>query len=558
VFAFVPASGLGPWRIELAILNLLALVLLVVVLRALAADPRRRRFIVSALISTAVVAAAFGLAVRPSDIPIEWVTILHEGMGYKSILQLYASASHAGAAFYFVVALVGGSHPTLHDLVWLNLLLALIDATLFLHIAIYVAGPVWGVVWTLVFALNPPAFLAAFSELPTHLLALYFQIGLLAWVVLNDPAPRRKVRIAAYALCAIITVLVFMVRAEVSLIGLLALGLHTAYALLGEERWAVATQRLWRASERPLAFLADHLGLVAVLTALAWWLTQAGIPPLGRSELGGFYPFNPALFSIFVFLPMLLLPIGVSVAVAFGLVHSLRHFRRFGGLGLSVLILVRTYFAAQNQYYEAGRYLSYVFPALFLLGLFGKPQFDAMVAGWRPYWARLAQVLYVMAWFTRALPGVPDWYLRPEYHAGEGFAQVLLDRNSQREVRYLMRITEQNPECVFVARVVQHGRRVEPRQYDYVFFGAPIAAPIFIPERDGPLAQAIARAAPGASCVRLYFGGDCNLTENDGCTEFIAGRRLVESTRFWSRLFNNPADFGYATGEVVLGVYAWP
>lgn len=555
---------LGPswvqWRPELAALNLLALALLVVVVRAWAADDHRRRFARSALLSALVIAVAYAIAVRPTDIPIDWITILHEEQGYKSILQLYARATHAEANFSFIVSLVGGIHPTLRDLVWLNLLLALVNAALFLHIAVYVAGRMWGVVWTLVFALNPPAFLAAFSELPTHILALYFQAGLLGWVVLNDPLPHRpRVRAAAFALCAAITLLSGLVRPEVAMIGLVALALHVVHLVAGERRWAAATRWLLQAGERLLAVLAAHPGWVALLALLSWWLTRAGLPGIGRAQIAGLYPFNPALFSIFGFLPMLLLPVGVSVALFFGFVHAVLRFREFGGLALSLFILVRTYFAAENQYYEAGRYLSYILPALFVLGLFGKRQFDALVGSLRPNWRRLAQVLYVIAWFTRPLPGVPDFYVRPEYHRGEGLSALLLDRNSQREVRHLLRVTEAHPECVFVARVVEnYGQREQPRAYAYAFFGAPIAEPTFVSEGSATLAEAIAHVAPNALCVRLYFGGDCNLTENDGCEAFVAGRRLLEAERFWSRPYNNPLEFGYAAGEVVLGVYAWP
>src|SRR5262249_48643217 len=194
---------------------------------------------------------------------------------------------------------------------------------------------------------------------------------------------------------------------------------------------------------------------------------------------GALIPSTRALFWIFSSLPMLLLPVGVSVGILFGFIHALVRFREFGGLPFSLFILVRTYFAAQNQYYEAGRYLSYVFPALFVLGLFGKRQLDTLAAGWRPNRARLAQVLYVMAWLTRFLPGMPDFYMRPEYHREDGFAQLLLDRNSQREVRHLVRVTEENPTCVFVGRVVENsGQRDEPREYAYAFFGVPVPEPI--------------------------------------------------------------------------------
>lgn len=559
----VPGAGFGPWRVELAVLNLIALVLALGVLRAwAAAEARRRRYAVSALASALVVGGAFGLLVAPDDIPIEWVTIIHEGQGYKSVLQLYVRATHAGANFHFWTWLAaGGGIPSLYDVVWLNLLLALVNAALFLHLAIYLAGPLWGVVWTGVFALNPATFLASFSELPTHILALYFQAGVVGWAVLTDAAPHaRRTRGAAAALCALVTLLAGLTRVEVALLGLVALGAWALHALLGEARWRHETERLIDTGRRALAWLAARPALVAGLAALSLWLTQAGLPGISRTTAAGLYPFNPGLYALLFFFPMLLLPVGVSLAVLSGFVHALRHFLRFGGLALSLFILVRTYFAAQDQYYETGRYLSYVLPAIVVLGLAGTTQFTALIAGWRPVWAHLARVLFILAWFTRPLPGIPDFYQPPAYEPGGGFAQVLLDRNSQREVRHLLHVTRAHPECVFVGRVVENymRREREPRQYAYAFFGAPMREPAFVSERSASLAEAIAHVAPDATCVRLYRGGDCNLVETDGCHDFVAGRRLIEEERFWSRLYNNPFDYGYAKGDVVLGVYAWP
>jgi len=554
-------AGWEAWRFELAALNLVALALLVPVVLAWARHPRRRLLVASGCATVLAVILIYLATVRPSDIPIDWITIIHEGLGYQNILHLYTNGVHAGANFKFVVAAVAaGPVPNLHDVVWLNLLLALINAVIFLHLAMHVTGLLWALVWTLVFALNPATFQGSFSELPTNLLALYFLAGVIAWVTLNDQSAQpRVIRAAAYLLCVVLTLLVGLTRSEVAFIGVLALTLHAGYILLGPDTWSALGQRLRLACQRPLAFLADHPAAVAVLCVLSVWLTQAGLPGLGRSECAGLYPFNPSIFSLYVFLPMLLLPIGVSIAVLFGFMHSIIHFRRFGGLALSLFVLVRTYFAAQNEFFEAGRYLSYILPAIFLLGLFGKPQFDEMVRSWSPNWRRAVAIAYVMTWFTRPPPGAPEFYLRFAYDRSGGFSQVLLDRNTQREVRHLLTVTEKNPQCVFVGRVVESFNHPDlPPQYAYAVFGGPVAQPIFVSEKGAKLDDVIARFAAGAVCARLYYGGDCNLTYLDHCTEFVAGRQLVDEERFWSRPFNNQFDFGYGAPEIVLATYTWP
>ncbi len=558
-----PGVGWHAWAPLLAACNLAAAALVVPVLMSWARQGDRRRLARSAAISVLAVTTVYAVLVRPSDIPREWVTIIHEGLGYKSILHLYMSGVHAGINFPFVIASIAeGPVANLHDAVWFNLLLAAINALIFLHVGLYVTTPVWAVVWTAVFALNPVMFLAAFSELPTHLLGLYFMIGVLAWAVLTEPlAHGRGARAAALALGALVTLLIGLTRPEVSVIGVVALAVYVADALLPPRWWSRLAGMLGDRARSLLAFLARHPAAVAALCLVSLYLTQSGLPwgLGGRSEWAALYPFNPALYSLFFYLPMLLLPVGVSFAILFGFIYAARHFRLFAGLALSLFLLVRMYFAAQNQFYEAGRYLSYVLPGVFLLGLFGKRQFDALAGRLRPNWYRLAAVLYIMAWFTRALPGTPDLFLRPEYHRDGGFAQVLLDLNMQREVRHLLATVEENPQCVFIGRVIEnHAQPDAPPAYAYAVFGVPVPAPIFVSEGKATVDQVVARYAPNAACVRLYFGGDCNVRKGDGCTQFIAGRKLIHEDRYWSRLYNNPPDFSYAAPEIVLATYAYP
>jgi len=559
----MPPGDLEALRPLLAALHLVALALFIPVVLAWARHGRRGLLVACGLSTVLAVILIFVETIRPSDIPIEWVTILQESLGRKSIMHLYTRGVHAGANFAFVLsATAARSAPNLHDVVWLNLLLAVVNAVIFFCVAVHVTGPVWALVWTLVFALNPATFLASFSELPTNLLGLYFLVGVLAWEVLNDPLRQpRTIRGAAFVLCAVLTVLVGLTRFEVALIGVVALAVYTGYALLGPDAWVAAGQRLRDACKRPLLFLDDHPAALVVLCLLGAYLATEGVPDLiHREPSAGVYPFNPSILSLFVYLPMLGLPIGVSIATLLGFIHAGVHFRRFGGLALSLFVLVRAYFAAQNQYFEMGRYVSHIFPAVLLLGLFGKEELGALVRRWRPNWSRAARIGYVMAWFTLPLPGLYEFYVRPDFRLNGGVSQLLLDRNTQREVRYLMALTENNPQCVFVGRVVRddRGELWTATQYDYVIFGTPIAQPILVPEKDAQLDDVIARYASGASCVRLYYGGDCNLTFTDRCDQFIAGRQRVDEQRFWSRPYNSFLQWGYGAPEIVLATYEWP
>jgi hypothetical protein len=228
-------------------------------------------------------------------------------------------------------------------------------------------------------------------------------------------------------------------------------------------------------------------------------------------------------------------------------------------LPLSLFVLNGAEFAAQTEYYSMVRFLGYMLPAVFFLGLFGRQQLDVLTRGCHPDWRRGARIAYVMAWLTLPLPGTLEYFARPEYDRNGGWSQLLLDRNTQREVRHLLRITDQNPECVFVARVIRiETASTKLDEYHYAAFGKPMAEPEFAPEISMSLDEFIGRHARGASCVRLYYGGDFNLTAGDRCEKFIAGRRVIEEERFWSRPYQSPLEFGYAAPEIVLATYAWP
>jgi len=558
----MPPGDVEAWRSTLTILHLFALALLIVVVLAWGRHERRWRLLASGLIMLAAVSLTYLLTTKPSDIPIDWITVLHHGLERKAIFHLYARGAQAGLNFAFVLSTTTGHTPSLPDVVWLNLLLALINALWFFHLALPIAGTAWALAWTLVFALNPATFLASFSELPSNLLVLYFLAGVTAWVVLDDPLPQpRPIRAGAYTLCALVTLFSALTRVEVATIGVVALALHTLHTVLGGSAWSAAGRRLRAWGQRPLVFFSNHPAAVGALCLLGWGLSKAGLPGMvGRSQVVSFYPFYPAIFSLFPYLFMLALPLGVIVACLFGFIRALVDFRQFGGLPLSLAVLANVYFAAWFEYFEMGRYASYFLPAVFLLGLFGKAEIDKRALAWSPDWGRAARIGYLMAWFTLPLPGVLEYYAPLRYRPSLGLSRFLLDRDTQREVRYLVALTEQHSQCVFVARVVKDdvGDPKIDTEYLYALFGAPLAQPVMVSAKQTRLEEVIGRHAPGVSCVRLYYGSDCNLNFTDHCEGFIAGHRRIDERRFRSNPYNNPLESGYGPAEIVLATYAWP
>ena len=548
-------------------INAAAALLLLVVVAAWARHRGRRAIGFIGLLAAVGTAIAYFSQVRAADIPTEWLTVLHYGSEEMNIAHLYARGAHVGRNFPLAVTVVaGGARLTLNDVVRMNLGLALVNLIAFFCIATRVQGGWWAIPWTLVFAFNVATFMASFSELPSNLLHLYFLSGVIGWATLNDYEPQpRWVRAAAALLLCALTVLMASTRSEMGMIGGVALGVWAAHSLLGEDSWAACLAQVRRAVQWAASFLSRRPALIA-LFCLAGWLISFGAFGIGcgsialRCGLSALYPFNPNFFLGFVLLPAIGLPVAVAMAAFAGTVYAAFNFRRFGGIALAVIVIVNLFLAAPLGFYEVVRYTSYFIGIVLLVGLFGRVAFDELSArrGWPERWRAVATVLYVMAWFTLPVLGTLEPYLRPEYHTGGGLAQLLLDRNTQREVRFLVAQTRNNPECVFVARAVEdHTHPLQQPVWEYILFGGPIEEPIIVREEDQGLDAIIARHAPGARCVRLYYGDDCNLTFTDRCRSFVAGREIVDEERFWSRPYNDPRERGYGAPEIVLATYRW-
>jgi hypothetical protein len=545
-------------------LNAAAVLLLVAVVAAWSRHPGRRAIGCGGLVVAAVVALVYFGSVGSADIPTDWLTVLHYGSQEKNIRHLYGQGVHTGLNFPTLVRFFAGeTRLDLSDVVRMNLGLALVNVVAFFAIAAWIQGFLWAIPWTLAFAINPIMFLASFSELPAIALHLYFLAGVVAWATLNDTETRPAwVNGAALVLLAVLTVLVAHTRLEMVATGAIALGLWTVHALAGDQIWTAWVTGARRIVQAPLAFLSRHSTAVGLLCVIGWAVSlESGCGRYNlRAFLTGVYPFNSDILLAFVLLVVIGLPFAVAAAAGAGTAYALFHFRRFGGIGVSLIVIAHAYLAAPQGFYETVRYTTNFVGIMVFVGLFGRAAFEELShrRAWPESWRQLAIVLYVMAWFTLPRLGTLDPYLRPAYDGSGRFAQILPDRNTQREVRFLVEQVESNPQCVFVARALQGlTHRVGEPVWQYILFGKPIDDPIFARDGDPDLEAIIAQHAGGAPCVRLYYGDDCNLTITDRCRDFVAGRRVVDEERFWSQPYNDPRVWGFGAPEIVLATYHW-
>jgi hypothetical protein len=135
-------------------------------------------------------------------------------------------------------------------------------------------------------------------------------------------------------------------------------------------------------------------------------------------------------------------------------------------------------------------------------------------------------------------------------------SRVLLSRNQQTEVRYMLDLMDRYPDCVFVTRTMKYG---DGRELTYFWgrFGKAVRLDLF-PQKEGEtLEEVVAGHVPAGPCVLFYHGLDCNKVSGDHCREQISPRAVVEE-RLLENLQYSFDHHGVGThGPVIrLGVFS--
>jgi hypothetical protein len=529
---FVAAHGVG-------------LLLLVLVVVAWLRLHRERR--ASVALGLAAIAAFTWLALGRVDaaaIPTRWITALQEGTTETNVGQLYGRGVHAGDGLRVIVAALspGGAYG-IRSAVRVNLWLAGVNA-----IAFFVAARLtlrrWitAALMTALFAANVVSLHAALSEVPAELVTAYFLAGALAAAVLDRHALAPAwARGAALALLALLT--------------LFALSVAVARLRLGDEAAA-------RLAPRALAWLSGlgRSGRLALAAALvASWLAAAFVLP-GRASwaVQGLHPLNPTILTM----PAVMLyfvPLGVAALSVLGVAHALRAPHRFFLAPLSLVVLYRIYYAAQSGFFELFRYLTLVMPIALFLALFGFRELEAIAArrAWGPRWRGAAAFGVAILCALFPLPGAVQLFVPGVPRLSP--ATLVLDRNQQREVRYLLELEGRFPDCALVTKVARRpndpDRPLAPHEYDLVAFGRPLSGMIPLPHGDRGLAAAAATLPTPVSCALFYRGLDCNLTHGDRCADELRDLPVVDERTFGSAPYNTVSERGEPGPIVTLGVY---
>lgn len=521
--------------------------------------PKRRAVTVIAAIAMGAF-TVFMRRVPSSAIPAAWATTLQEGLDAKNIRALHGLGAHAGRNFEIVIrALADTDMPTLRDVVRMNLWLAGLNAIAFFAFARHALERRWtAALFTLVFVCNLVSLHASVSELPSELCVSYFFLGVVGAAVLGEGARApRWTKPAAFALLALLTGLAAFTRLEIAGIGALAIAVSAAPLALGEDRWArargAALERLrgipaWSLRRKVIVALALIVPAPFAHSLLSGWVTE------------GLHPLNFSFLTMPGVLWLLWLPLGVVVLSVLGVIHSVRHFERFLGLPLALIVLYRTYYSASHlTFYELLRYMTFLTPIALFLGLFGFREVALASArrGWSPRWKENAALIVAGLCSVLPMSGLREHFQHGDYSARFGVRDVLLTRNQQIEVRYMLELMDQSPECVFIARTSRSDYNRGPIDaYDLTIFGRPLRVPILVDDRGERLEDVLQRLAPQVRCARVFRGLDCNLTNSDGCPALTEGRRLLERRTFGTLPYNDVPERGEAGPIVDLSVYA--
>lgn len=537
----------------LSILNLAALALFVFVAwQWTIVGHRRGSILLAAGLAVAGTVGVF-LFFDPALIPIDWITILHEGRSGKNVQQLYGTAAHTGKNHAFLVHLFAEGRVTLRDTVRMNLWLSGLNVLFFWVVARHVFKHWWAALLALMLLVaNPTAIYTAVSELPSASIGLYLLMLFAAVGLLERRQELTNVAVAAaFALMATLTILLGQTRLEVSIFGLTAVAVAWMRMRVGDESLSAFGREVFR---RILALIASRWVWVVALASFA-------LNRLSTRDANFFLPALNPLELRFLTLPIqlfdLFFPLAVIACFIFGFLYTARRWLTFFALPVGLTALYETYYGVACNHFELLRYASYLLVPVAGTALFGwrESLHWATRLGLGRYWVRIAALLVLFSYGTVPLRGRYQQAFK-EIGFSETTAHFPLAFDMQREVRFLISAQERHPECLFVASVARVGR-LEPAgekvDFKYLVFGGHLSRPVRVLDAVTP-EDALATTAP-APCAFLYRSLDCNLARSDGCKDMTAGRTPAEELVFPRNHYNNVEERGVMVPVVRLALY---
>ena len=529
---------------------------------------------VGGVVATTLIGALFLPGGDSTWIRPEWVSVLKEGSTYNLVKVMDLQGVHADMVFADFWLELFPNVKDLRHVVSVNLWFSAINLALVALLSRALVGGPAGVALFAGWALSPIVYNASLSVGAGPSSTFYLLIGAMAWGLLQrDDLSWRERQIGWLSMIGA-GLGATLVRMELGAVLVAAVGMMAL-----RTRQSSSLGRRVSAGWSTAFATAPFLGFVGVGV---WQAAALYIDPFHavvmkwpwfepQTVLRGLDPFSGALVVMPEWFSMGM-TFGVALLAVVGVIRGVRHPARSAGVVAALLFLTAAYVSSAHgntrtggvwpQYapYEMYRYLANVAAVVWLLAVFGW-LWLRQIGGRRLGLAFAALVvLPAYPWlaehgtFSRLMSVSPDW--SDNLH----FPRVgLLDRDLQKEVRWMLQVRDAYPDCSLVARTHKEFRRDDNAETTWTVL-SPMAQRQPQKMFDGPMQSApaaVVLAETGTDCALALYTLDCNMVDVD-CDPLFEGLTELDVIRFEHLPYLHPEHNQRYGATTRLGVYGLP
>ncbi len=515
-----------------------------------------------------------------SLVPIEWITLMSHGWSKTTIQILSGLGIHAGPAFKpLLLGFSFDQSTVLQQIVKTNLWLWGLNGLWFYILALHWLRKPWlATALALLYSINVLSLNAMLSETPAMLLAFLFWTGITAlyWIRQSNTHPR--LALFGVLILVLATWLTLAIRGEVALFGLVAIALVILHPLATLPPFKRGNNGRTNTGQSEKPFWADATMWALLLTLLAVYtflyhlhIHSHRITPLLfapdlfaglKSHLHIVYQWaldslNPTHVS-FLLLPGLLglyFPLALVLVAGLGIFHSLKRPSLYAALPIGLALAINIYvLAALGDLRYHFRFLSMLLAPLFLLVVLG---FHTLIthfrfAALRPGKQRLMLIIILLTCVVSPSDLLPGSSSGDPLEATGARYLKLLDRNEQKEARFILEAMATHPDCFFVAKTMRHKYSHDMRHtFDYTIWGNHLGRIVHRNHLPG-------KAALGGSCLLFVKALDCFRPDAANCKAETTSLEPLSERLVTSRAYSPPDDWGPVEANLHLALYRIP
>ncbi len=528
-----------------------------------------------AVVCAGLIAAGIFFLRGWQNISPELVTPLFEGTSLQNIYQLYAEAVHSGHNFLWLTHLSNAPGALrLQSVVCLNIALMMANCMIFLVIAIRSLKSIMiPIILGIAFFKSPLTEFATFSELPSALLTMYFWMGILAVdqvqkEISKNPFPfkRNNTRILPpFLLLSIATVLAGFTRLEYSGFGIPALLMIFIHCKFGDHALEKLEHRILSSISKffiRFSFPNSLLTIILTLGISSLLLYMLHHPERFSRDLimniNAVNPFDLSIFTLPFFLAVVL-PFSIIILFLLGMVYSVRNWHQFCLLPIAVLVFYKLlYHGASSKFFGMIRLMTMLNPIILFISIWGWKEIEhiAIRQQWNSNWKKIAITIMIILFCVPPVVNNPLLLERSTKLFPET-AGVLINRNMQYEIQFLLESVARFPDCVFITSVAQRSSAsYNASRFVTVVFGQRFPAPMIIQKNSESLSEILTGVSGNPpQCVLFYSGLDCQLDHPSQCESFTSQSELIDEKVFLNRPYCDTVIRARPLAEIHLQLY---